>query len=95
MLQVTRFRSTAITFTYDGNAQLAQVRRNGRHEAPSSTLYTDSLNYDRLYNIGYFFEGGRLVDGDNTLTSEWGEYDLNTKKSFFNSACASTIRSSC
>ena len=69
---------------YDGNAQLAQVRRNVVMKHRQSTLYTDSLNYDRLYNIGYFFEGGRLVDGDNTLTSEWGEYDLNTKKSFFN-----------
>lgn len=69
---------------YDGNAQLAQVRRNVIMKHRQSTLYTDSLNYDRLYNIGYFFEGGRLVDGDNTLTSEWGEYDLNTKKSFFN-----------
>lgn len=49
-----------------------------------STLYTDSLNYDRLYNIGYFFEGGRLVDGDNILTSDWGEYFLNTKEALFN-----------
>ncbi len=69
---------------YDGNAQLAQVRKNVVMKHRSSVLYTDSLNYDRLYNIGYFFEGGRLVDGDNVLTSEWGEYDLNTRKALFN-----------
>ncbi len=69
---------------YDGNAQLAQVRKNVVMKHRSSVLYTDSLNYDRLYNIGYFFEGGRLVDGDNVLTSEWGEYDLNMRKALFN-----------
>ena len=69
---------------YDGNTQLAQVRHNVVMTHRESTLYTDSLNYDRLYNIGYFFEGGRLVDGDNVLTSDWGEYFLNTKEALFN-----------
>lgn len=69
---------------YDGNTQLAQVRHNVVMKHRESTLYTDSLNYDRLYNIGYFFEGGRLVDGDNILTSDWGEYFLNTKEALFN-----------
>lgn len=69
---------------YDGNTQLAQVRRNVVMTHRETVLYTDSLNYDRLYGIGYFFEGGKLVDGENTLTSDWGEYFLDTKRAVFN-----------
>ena len=46
-------------------------------------LYTDSLNYDRLYNNAYFFRGGRLVDGTSKLSSDWGEYNTETKQAVF------------
>lgn len=39
------------------------------------TLFTDSLNYDRMLNIGYYFNGGMLVDEENELTSYWGQYE--------------------
>ena len=64
---------------YDGNAQLAQARYNVVLRHRKSTLYTDSLDYDRMYNFGNFFEGGKLVDGKTTLTSDWGEYHTDTK----------------
>ncbi len=73
---------------YDGNSQVAQARSQShrgvvlRHG--KSTLYTDSLDYDRLYNMGYFFEGGELIDGGDTLTSDWGQYDAHTKQAVFN-----------
>ena len=69
---------------YDGNSQIAQVRRNVVMTHNNSTLHTDSLNYDRLYQLGYFFEGGTLHDKDNVLTSEWGEYSPATKQAIFN-----------
>lgn len=47
-------------------------------------LKTDSLNYDRLYNTGYYFNGGELIDGHNKLTSDWGEYHTDTRKASFN-----------
>ena len=47
------------------------------------TLYTDSLNYDRLYNNAYFFRGGRLIDGSSKLSSDWGEYNTQTKQAVF------------
>lgn len=56
---------------YDGNAQIAQARYNVILKHRQSTLYTDSLDYDRLYNFGNFFEGGKLVDNGSTLTSDW------------------------
>lgn len=69
---------------YDGNTQIAEVRMNVRMENRNTTLLTDSLNYDRVYNLGYFFDGGTLMDEQNVLTSEWGEYNPSTKQSVFN-----------
>ena len=69
---------------YDGNTQIAQVRYNVRMEHKNTTLLTDSLNYDRIYNLGYYFDGGTLMDEENVLTSEWGEYSPATKISVFN-----------
>ncbi len=69
---------------YDGNTQIAQVRENVRMENRETVLTTDSLNYDRLFNLGYFFDGGTLTDVENVLTSDWGEYSPATKMAVFN-----------
>ncbi len=69
---------------YDGMTQIAQMRMNVRMENRTTTLLTDSLNYDRVYSLGYFFDGGTLMDEQNVLTSEWGEYNPQTKQSVFN-----------
>ncbi|MCM1109101.1 MAG: hypothetical protein NC388_08620 [Clostridium sp.] len=69
---------------YSGLEQMARVRNNVVLTHRNSVLYTDSLDYDRLYDLGYFFDGGRLVDGDNVLTSDWGEYCPTTHEAVFN-----------
>ena len=69
---------------YDGDNQMAEARHNVLLRHRGTKLYTDSLNYDRLYNIGYFFEGGKMVDRDNVLVSDWGEYDTEIRKAVFN-----------
>ena len=69
---------------YDGLDKLARVRNNVVLIHGQMTLYTDSLDYDRLYNVGYFFEGGRIVTTDNEMTSDWGEYRPETKVAVFN-----------
>ena len=68
---------------YDGNTRLARLRDNIRMEDKSATLFTDSLNYDRVANLGYYFEGGMLVDEENELTSFWGQYAPDTKVAVF------------
>ncbi len=68
---------------YDGNEQMAESRYNVVLTHRQTKLYTDSLNYDRLYGIGYFFEGGKMIDKGNTLVSDWGEYDTETRESVF------------
>jgi prepilin-type processing-associated H-X9-DG protein len=74
---------------YDGHTQLAKVRENVRMESfqPDSsviTLFTDSLNYDRVADIGYYFDGGMIVDAENELTSIYGRYSPGTKLAVFN-----------
>lgn len=69
---------------YDGMTQIAQIRNNVKMINRETTLLTDSLNYDRLYDLGYYFEGGTLMDEENVLTSDWGEYSPATKQSVFN-----------
>jgi lipopolysaccharide export system protein LptA len=69
---------------YDGNTRLARLRKNVRMINNQVTLFTDSLNYNRMENIGYYFDKGLIVDGDNELFSLWGQYAPNTKEAIFN-----------
>lgn len=62
---------------YDGNTRYLKIRRDVSltNTKDGVTLFTDSLDYDRLRNIGYYFDGGMLVDTLNELTSYWGQYE--------------------
>ena len=68
---------------YEGDTQLAKLRKNVRMEDKEVTLFTDSLNYDRNENLGYYFDGGMMVDEQNELTSFWGQYDPVSKEALF------------
>ena len=69
---------------YDGDARIAYLRENVRMENRQVTLFTDSLNYERIPNIGYYFEGGMIVDSLNQLSSYYGQYSPSTKLAIFN-----------
>ena len=69
---------------YDGNTQVAYLRENVRMENGQVTLFTDSLNYERIPNIGYYFEGGLIVDSLNQLSCFYGQYSPETKLAVFN-----------
>ena len=59
---------------YDGDTKMARLRNNVRMHNRSIRLTTDSLNYDRGANVGYYFTGGKLTDATNVLTSKFGYY---------------------
>ena len=59
---------------YDGDTKMARLRKNVRMHNRTVRLTTDSLNYDRGANVGYYFTGGKLTDATNTLTSKFGYY---------------------
>ncbi|WP_231565826.1 OstA-like protein [Prevotella sp. S7-1-8] len=69
---------------YNGEEQMLEARQNVVLRHRKQTLYTDSLNYDRLYEYAYFFNGGRLIDGKTKLSSDWGEYHTATRMARFN-----------
>jgi len=68
---------------YEGNLNLAKMRYDVRMENHNITLFTDSFNYDRNINVGYYFDGGLMVDSLNELSSIYGQYSPDTKIATF------------
>ena len=68
---------------FNGITNIARVRNNVRLIDKDVVLETDSLDFDRNRNLGYFFEYGVLYDGTGTLRSYYGDYNLDTKKAVF------------
>jgi len=69
---------------YEGNTEMGYLRENVRLENNQVTLFTDSLNYDRVADISYYFDGGLIVDEENELSSYYGQYSPTTKLAIFN-----------
>lgn len=68
---------------YDGQMQMMHARKNVVLHHRRQVLRTDSLDYDRLYDMANFFEGGTLIDGKDRLVSDWGEYHTKTREAKF------------
>lgn len=68
---------------YDGMMQMMHARNNVVLHHRRQVLRTDSLDYDRLYEMANFFEGGTLVDGKDKLVADWGEYHTKTREAKF------------
>lgn len=68
---------------YDGHTQFIKIRNNVLMENASGKLYTDSLNYDRIKDIGFYTDWGSLVDSVNILTSEKGYFEPNKNLATF------------
>jgi len=73
-------------FLYDGMAQTAYVRHHNkvvevRHH--KRFLYSDSIFYNIGERLLIYSTGGKLIDADNVLTSEYGEYYTNSRQAVF------------
>jgi lipopolysaccharide export system protein LptA len=68
---------------YDGNTKIAKLRKNVVFTNQNTTLYTQSLDYDRASNIAYYTDEGRVVDSANVLTSKKGTYEVNVERITF------------
>ena len=86
-VRITEGDSVTITgrkLEYDGNTKKAKLRNNVIFtKLGTTTLYTDNLDFDRPTNIAQYFDGGRLVDSINVLTSRKGYYDVNSNMASF------------
>src|SRR6185436_15512806 len=75
---------TASHLEYDGNKKRAKLRHNVVFtKLATATLYTDFLDYDRVVNEAFYYNGGKLVDSINTLTSSKGYYMVNSNLAAF------------
>ncbi|MBO4379820.1 MAG: hypothetical protein J5784_02330 [Muribaculaceae bacterium] len=83
MVQGDTLSASAHLLFYDGNMELARLRRNVVLRNRDVTLRTDSLNYDLQANLGYFDHRGTIDDKQNTLTSVYGQYSPSTKEAEF------------
>ena len=75
---------TGSRLVYNGDDKTAQLRRNVVFKKlKTATLYTNNLDYARIPNRAYYFNGGRLVDSINVLTSKKGYYNVNSNLASF------------
>jgi lipopolysaccharide export system protein LptA len=81
-VRITEGDSVTITgrkLEYDGDGKVAKLRSNVvLTKLATATLYTDFLDYRRAADVADYFNGGKLVDSTNTLTSTRGYYNLKT-----------------
>jgi lipopolysaccharide export system protein LptA len=86
-VRITEGDSVTITgrrLEYDGNTKIAKLRNNVVFtKLATATLYTDFLDFDRVKNMAYYMNGGRLVDSINVLTSRKGYYNSTSNMASF------------
>lgn len=87
MVRITDGDSVTVTarrLRYDGNERVAYLRNKVVFaKLNTATLYTDYLDYYRDRSEARYFEGGKLVDSTNTLTSKKGYYLVNSNLASF------------
>lgn len=74
---------TSNRLEYDGDSQFANLRDNVIYKEDSVSLYTDFLDYDLFSKSAVFFNGGKINDGENILTSKKGYYNASGKSMSF------------
>ncbi len=86
-VRITEGDSVTITggrLEYDGNTKVAKLRNNVVFtKLATATLYTETLDFDRVRNMAYYMNGGRLVDSINVLTSRRGYYNSTSNMASF------------
>lgn len=73
--EIDSINITSNRLEYDGDSQFANLRENVIYREDSITLYTDFLDYDIFTKSAFYFNGGKIIDGENVLTSKRGYYN--------------------
>lgn len=75
---------TSRSLVYDGVTRLAILHGNVvLKNGSSSSLFTETLYYDRNQDLAYYDDSGTIVDKENVLTSVHAEYEPKTGEAFF------------
>jgi lipopolysaccharide export system protein LptA len=75
---------------YSGNARQAFATGNPVLRSPDMTLTTDTINFDRNKQEAYYNSFGKIINKENTLTSNSGRYYVAQKKFQFLTAVTLT-----
>ncbi len=76
--------------TYYGDQDLAKIRDNVRANKGETWLYTEFLDYNRALDKAYFYNGGRVVNGESELVSDDGLYYPNSNDVYFKNKVVGT-----
>ncbi|MEO5911137.1 MAG: OstA-like protein [Pelobium sp.] len=68
---------------YDGNTKTAILTNNVKLTDNDAVLTTNNLDYNLGTKIGRYSNGGKIVNGKNTLISQNGYYFTESKDAFF------------
>ena len=68
---------------YYGNRKYAELRNNVKLKNKSVTVTTQFLDFDMNESVGYYFNGGQIIDSTNVLNSEIGRYYTKDELLFF------------
>ncbi len=68
---------------YEEEHHLAKLRSHVVYRSDATTFYTDHFDYDMETKQGHFVQGGKLIEGDNVVTSEYGQYNALDKTAIF------------
>jgi len=68
---------------YNGSTEMTRMDGRVRMETGESIIRTKHLDYNMKEEIAWYFDGGQIIDGSNTLESGWGYYYLKSEDYFF------------
>lgn len=68
---------------YIGTEKTAYLKKDVRLNDKKSTLYTQALDYNLQSGIGNYHNGGKVINGKTTITSNDGTYYADTKDVYF------------
>ncbi|MBL7932957.1 MAG: hypothetical protein JNL60_13700 [Bacteroidia bacterium] len=76
-------RVTGEKLNYDGKTKLARLENNVKCVEKDMTLTTNILTFDVSKSVADYYNGGTIVDKENTLVSKNGHYYSATKEAAF------------
>lgn len=76
-------RVTGDKLNYDGRTKLARLENNVKCVERDMTLTTNILTFDVSRSVADYYNGGTIVDKENTLVSKNGHYYSATKEAAF------------
>ncbi len=76
-------RVTGDRLNYDGRTKLATLENNVKCVERDMTLTTNVLTFDVSRSVADYYNGGTIVDKENTLVSKNGHYYSATKEAAF------------